>query len=107
MPLGDSCFDAAYSFEAICHAPDRGLCLSEIWHLVRPGGQIALTEWCMTEVTARATALLERLRIAPAGTGEVARILNVAADALVEAGEAGIFTPCFLVHARKPERGEG
>ena len=38
----------------------------------------------------------------PSGTGEAARLLNVAADALVEAGEAGIFTPCFLIHARKP-----
>lgn len=185
VPLDEGCFDAAYSFEAICHSPDRSLCLGEIWRLVRPGGQIALTEWCMTDVfdandpthrdlrdriefanatpglpttvkfvasikeagfellsgrdqahesdpgfpwyrslqgrdfslaslarvpagrwfTARATALLERLRIAPAGTGDVARILNVAADALVEAGEAGIFTPCLLVHARRPERG--
>ena len=46
--------------------------------------------------------LLERLRIAPAGTGEAARLLNMAADALVEGGETGIFTPSFLVHARKP-----
>ena len=185
VPLGDGCFDAAYSFEAICHAPGRSPCLGEIWRLLRPGGQVALTEWCMTDIfdandpthrdlrdriefanatpdlpttaefaaaveeagfellssrdqahesdpgfpwyrslqgrdfslaslarvpagrrfTARATALLERLRIAPAGTGEASRILNVAADALVEAGEAGIFTPCFLVHARKPEGG--
>lgn len=52
-------------------------------------------------LTAKATSLLERLRVAPAGTGEAARILNVGADALVEAGEAGIFTPCFLVHAHK------
>ena len=40
--------------------------------------------------------------MAPAGTSEAARFLNVAADALVEAGELGIFTPSFLVHARKP-----
>jgi len=38
-----------------------------------------------------------------AGTGESARILNEAADALVQAGEQGIFTPCYLVHARKPD----
>ena len=185
VPLADDCFDAAYSFEAICHAPDRLLCLRELRRLVRPGGEIALTEWCLTDLfdekdpvhrdirervefanatpnlptasrfvaavgaagfdvlssrdqalesdsdfpwyrslqgrdaslaslaripagrwfTARATALLERLRVAPAGAGEASRILNGAADALVEAGEAGIFTPCFLVHARKP--GEG
>ena len=49
------------------------------------------------------TALLEKLHIAPAGTSEASQLLNVAADSLVEAGEAGIFTPMFLVHARKPE----
>ncbi len=182
VPLEDDCFDAAYSFDAICHAPDRLLCFKELWRLVRPGGQIAVTEWCLTDrfdeshpvhrdirervetanatpdlpttsrfvaavgaagfevlssrdqaldsdpdfpwyralqgrdfslaslaripagrwLTARATALLEWLRVAPAGSGEASRILNGAADALVEAGEAGILSPCVLVHARKP-----
>ena len=183
VPLDDGCFDAAYSFEAICHAPDNDRCLRELWRLLRPGGRIALTEWCLTDLfdgddpvhrrirdevefanavpnlptsgqfvaevreagfevlssrdqafesdpefpwyrslqgrdvslaslarvpagrklTAAAISLLERLRIAPAGAGEASRILNGAADALVEAGQAGIFTPCFLVHARKPD----
>ncbi|MCY3965584.1 MAG: methyltransferase domain-containing protein [Acidobacteria bacterium] len=182
VPLGDGHFDAAYSYEAICHAPHKNRCFREFHRLLRPGGQIALTEWCLTErfdandpthrdirdrveltnavpnllttsqqvhamkeagfevlsakdqasevdpdtpwyrslqgrdlslaslgripagrwFTARATSLLELLRIAPAGTGEAARILNVAADSLVEAGVAGIFTPSFLIHARKP-----
>ncbi|MXY90277.1 MAG: methyltransferase domain-containing protein [Gammaproteobacteria bacterium] len=53
--------------------------------------------------TANFTKLLELLRIAPQGTSETANLLNMAADALVEAGQLGIFTPCFLVHARKPE----
>ena len=181
VPLADGCFDAAYSFEAICHAPDRDRCLAELSRLLKPGGHIALTEWCLTSLfdggdpahgdirgrveygnatpnlpttsqfvdavraagfdvlstrdlafdcdpnfpwyralqgrdislaslaripagrwlIARATALLERLRFAPAGTADTSRFLNGAADALVEAGEAGIFTPCFLVHARK------
>lgn len=183
VPLADGCFDAAYSFEAICHAPDKDLCLNELWRLLRPGGQIALTEWSLTDLfdgndpvhceirdrvefanatpnlpttsqfvaaveaagfevlarrdqaldsdpgspwyrslqgrdfsltslaripagrwfTAKVTALLEWLGVAPAGVGEASRILNGAADALVEAGEAGVFTPCFLVHARKPQ----
>lgn len=54
-------------------------------------------------ITAIATPVTERLRILPSGTGEAAEILNRAADALVEAGEFGIFTPSFLVHARKPK----
>ena len=185
VPLDDGYLDAAYSYEAICHAPDKGLAFREFHRLLRPGGEMALTEWCLTEkfdandpvhrsirerveltnavpnmlttsqhvaaieeagfetlstvdqasesdpgwpwyrslqgrdlsvasiarvpagrwFTARLTSVLEMLRIAPAGVGEAARILNVAADSLVEAGEAGIFTPCFLVHARKPEEG--
>ena len=185
VPLADSWFDAAYSFEAICHAPDKNQCLGELWRLLRSGGRIALTEWCLTEhfdgndgghreirdrlefanatpnllttsqfvaavsmagfevlssqdqaeksdpdfpwyrslqgrdvslaslarnpagrwLTAKLTTLLERLRLAPLGTGEASRLLNGAADALVAAGEAGIFTPCFLVHARKLTRG--
>ena len=50
----------------------------------------------------RTTRVLERLRLAPAGTSEASGLLNSAADALVEAGKLGIFTPSFLVHARKP-----
>ena len=183
VPLADGSFDAAYSFEAICHAPDKSLCLRELWRLVKPGGRIALTAWGLTTVfdgknpvhrdirdrvefgnavpnlpmtsefvaavaaagfevlssrdqalesdsdspwyrslqgrdvslaslaripagrwfTATATGILERLGVVPSGAGDAARILNAAADALVEAGESGIFTPCFLVHARKPD----
>ena len=183
VPLEDGSFDAAYSFESTCHAPDKALCLKELRRLLRPGGELALIDWCLTggfeennpvhrdirdrvefgnatpnllttsrllEVvraagfqilsardqslecdrdtpwyrslqgrdvsfaslgripagrwfTAAGTSLLEWLRIAPDGTREAARLLNVAADALVEAGVAGIFTPSFLIHARKPD----
>jgi sterol 24-C-methyltransferase len=184
VPLADNCFNAAYSFEAICHSPDKILCLRELWRLLRPGSQIALTEWCLTDLfnendpvhrdiidrvefanatpnlltnsqflaavdaagfevlsgrdqsldsdpnfpwyrslqgrdrdislaslarvpagrwlTSKVITLLESLRVAPAGISEASRILSGAGDALVEAGEAGIFTPGFLVHARKP-----
>ena len=53
-------------------------------------------------VTALVTRLLQQLCLAPAGTTETARLLSVAADALVEGRELGIFTPGFLVHARRP-----
>ena len=184
VPLTDICFDAAYSFEAFCHAPDRQRAFAELYRLLKPGGEAAIVDWCFTDifdaadahhadlrlrieennavpslpttreyvaaiegagfevvsvvdqqveqgnpstpwymalegrdwslssmaripagraVTAAVTRILEALRIAPRGTSETARFLNVAADALVEAGKLGIFTPSLLVHARKPQ----
>ena len=182
VPLEDGHFDAAYSFDAMCHAPDTAALFREVFRLLRPGGEIAAVDWCLTErfdadddrhrgvrarieygnatpdllttrqqvdaaeaagfevlaatdqaaashprtpwyrslqgrdltlsslaripagrrFTAGATRVLEGLRVLPAGTSEAAGLLNVAADALVEGGELGIFTPSFLVHARKP-----
>lgn len=54
-------------------------------------------------ITHRAVRTMERLRIAPEGSTEVSALLNKAADALVEAGELGIFTPMYRHVARKPE----
>lgn len=62
-------------------------------------GRIPAGRW----LTTKAAALLERLRVAPAGASKACIILNEAADALVAAGERGTFTPCFRVHARKPD----
>ena len=182
VPLPDCHFDAAYSFEAMCHSPDTGQLFREIFRLLRPGGEVAAVDWCLTKrfdakhsrhcdvreriefgnatpdllttveqvdaaeaagfevlaatdqsttsdsttpwyrslqgrdwsfsslartpfgraCTAAVIRVLEGVRVAPAGTGEAAQLLNVAADALVQGGELGIFTPSFLVHARKP-----
>lgn len=44
----------------------------------------------------------EALRIAPPGTADVCQVLCGNADALVAGGKAGIFTPMYLIHARKP-----
>lgn len=182
VPLEEGYFDAAYALETLCCAEHTEDAYVELFRLMRPGGEIAAVDWCLTDCfdagnpdhrdvrrrieggnatpnllttaaeaeaarqagfevlstsdlatagdpqtpwyralqgrdlsfssfartpvgrifTATATRLLERLRIAPAGTSEAAELLNVAADALVEGGELGIFTPAFLVHARKP-----
>lgn len=183
VPLEDDTFDAAYSFEAVCHAPNKSLAFRELFRLLRPGAAAAIVDWCLTDsfdgtnarhnevrdriernnatpelltadkyvdavlsagfdvveavdqqatnghpstpwymalqgrdvsfssfariptgraLTAGVTRVLERLGVAPAGSFETAQFLNVAADALIEAGELGIFTPSFLVHAHKP-----
>lgn len=184
IPIEDEAIEAIYSFEAVCHAPDNVLLFQELYRLLKPGGEIAIVDWCWTDrfdeenarhvevrerlefinatpdllttseqtaaaeeagfeiiqavdqqtengnprspwymalqgrdfsfsswartptgraFTAAVTKLLETLRLAPSGTSEAAAVLNIAADALVEGGELGIFTPSFLVHARKPE----
>lgn len=45
---------------------------------------------------------LEYLKIAPEGSADTAKMLNDTADALVEGGQTGIFTPSFFVLCRKP-----
>ena len=180
LPHASSSFDAAYSFEAICHAEQRERVLRELARVVKPGGLIAGTDWCLTEafnaqdaehqrvrrgieegngiapmitiaafeqafasaglelIEARDLALidqhevpwyeplkaspfsinglrrtrvgrqlttimvtaLERAKLAPSGTRATAEILNRAADALVEGGERGIFSPLVFFVAR-------
>ena len=46
---------------------------------------------------------LETLRLAPAGSAYINRLLNVGARGLVTAGRLGIFTPMYLLHGRKPD----
>ncbi len=58
----------------------------------------------LTNLTLRAG---ERLRLFPEGSRAVSTLLNAAADALVEGGKSGIFTPILFFLARKPERPGG
>jgi sterol 24-C-methyltransferase len=52
--------------------------------------------------TNAAVRALESVRLAPRGSAAVSTFLNRAADALVQGGETGIFTPMFYFLARKP-----
>ena len=54
----------------------------------------ALTNWTLL--------VAERLGVFPKGSRAVSTILNKAADALVEGGRSGIFSPMFFVLACKP-----
>ena len=56
-------------------------------------------------LTHNAVKALENLRLAPRGTVEISDTLNRCALSLAEAGRLNIFTPMYLVHARKPELG--
>jgi len=48
---------------------------------------------------------LETLRLAPLGSAETAAELSAGADALVAGGREGLFTPMYLMVARKPVSG--
>jgi sterol 24-C-methyltransferase len=59
--------------------------------------------WTGRFVTRNAMRLMELVRIIPKGTCEVAETLEVAMHALVKGGQTKLFTPMYLVIARKPE----
>jgi sterol 24-C-methyltransferase len=182
MPVDDGSFDAAYAFEATCHAPDKERIFRELFRVLKPGAELGAYEWCLTDrydpndadhrrikkgieegdglpdiwtmpatldalrsvgfeviehedraassdpetpwylpLTGRelsstgirrtpvgrrlAWALIRVLEWsgkAPRGTLETSQFLHAGADALVEGGETGIFTPMFYFRARKP-----
>lgn len=49
IPFEDGYFDAIYAIEATCHAPSKVAIYSEICRVLKPGGEFAAYEWCMTE----------------------------------------------------------
>ena len=182
VDAADESFDAIYSIEATCCAPDKISIYGEIFRLLKPGACFGAYEYCLTdrfdaenprhrqlkadielgggllEVDRRETVddalravgfealetrdlaeqsgpsipwyqplvgsrfslasfrsskvgrwatrntlkVLEALHIAPQGSVRVADTLILCAVALVEAGRLGIFTPMYLIHARKP-----
>ena len=178
----DESFEAIYSIEGTCCAPDKPSVYGEAFRLLKPGACMAIYEYCMTDrfdaedphhfrikadiqlgggllvidnrhevddalrtvgfevlatrdlaiqtgpsipwyeplvgsgisvaafrssrvgrwTTQNLLRTLEALRIAPKGSVRVAETLNLGADAFVEAGLLGIFTPMYFIHARKP-----
>jgi len=49
MPVPDNTYDAVYTIEASCHAPDPVACYTEIKRVLKPGQLFAGYEWCMTD----------------------------------------------------------
>ncbi|CAG8779069.1 17267_t:CDS:2, partial [Acaulospora morrowiae] len=77
----------------------------EPWYSTLQGG-FSLSGFRMTRIgrwlTHKFVYGLECLHIAAPGSTDVASFLNSTADALVEGGEKGIFTPMFFILMRKP-----
>ena len=76
------------------------------WYRALQGRDFTLRSIPRTPVGRGITNLVlrigERVRVFPKGTRMVSTILNRAADALVEGGETGTFTPMYYFLARKP-----
>ncbi|ONK65449.1 uncharacterized protein A4U43_C07F37230 [Asparagus officinalis] len=48
LPFADNTFDAVYTIEPTCHAPDALGCYKEIFAVLKPGPCVAAYECCMT-----------------------------------------------------------
>jgi sterol 24-C-methyltransferase len=48
LPFPDNHFDAVFSFESLCHAPDLKACYTELRRVCKPGGTLAFFEECIT-----------------------------------------------------------
>ena len=77
------------------------------WYQPLAGTRFSFTGFRSTRpgrmVTHGTLQLLEALGIVPKGTVRVSGLLNLCAMAMVASGRLGIFTPMYLVHARKPK----
>jgi sterol 24-C-methyltransferase len=49
VPVEDGRFDAVYTIEASCHAPDRVGLFRELHRVMKPGALIGGYEWCLTD----------------------------------------------------------
>ena len=78
------------------------------WYRALQGRDFSLANIPRTPVGRALTNLAlrigERLRMVPEGATAVSTLLNTGADALVDGGESGVFTPMFFFLARKPRR---
>lgn len=78
------------------------------WYRALQGRDLSLSSIPRTPLGRALTNLTlrvgERLRVFPEGSSAVSTLLNRGADALVEGGESGIFTPMYFFMARKPLR---
>ena len=48
LPVADASFDAVYSVEATCHAPDKLKAFRELYRVMKNGTEFAGYEWCLT-----------------------------------------------------------
>ena len=62
LQVPDGTYDAAYAFEATCHAPDKVRVFKEIHRTLKPGGLFAAYEWCTTDAFDPSSAEHQRIK---------------------------------------------
>jgi sterol 24-C-methyltransferase len=62
LPFPDSSFDAVYTIEAWCCAPDAEKAVSEVYRVLKPGGKFGVYEWVNTPVYDDSNALHRTIR---------------------------------------------
>jgi sterol 24-C-methyltransferase len=109
MPMQAETYDAAYAIEALVHAPDPAAVFAELHRVLKPGGELATYEWCLTEAYDPANPAHNKIRRdIELGTGlpglssttDVVRALRQAGFEVLEARdlapEADEETPWYL-----------
>lgn len=78
---------------------------SSLWSMIQNPASFRTTVVGRT-ITRYMVSFLELVRIAPAGSVKVSRMLETGADGLIDGGKMGVFTPMLLFVARKPADGK-
>lgn len=45
LPFRDESFDVVFSKDALLHVPDKDALFSDLWRVLKPGGQLAASDW--------------------------------------------------------------
>jgi len=58
LPFADASLDVVFSKDSIIHIPDKAALFAEIYRVLKPGGQLAVSDW-LTSETPEERALME------------------------------------------------
>jgi ubiquinone/menaquinone biosynthesis C-methylase UbiE len=82
LPFRSGRFDLAFSSSALHHLRDPLLALREIRRVLRPGGRVAITDWCGDRWVERLrTAILSRVESASLRVYRTRELVELLADA--------------------------
>ena len=110
MPFRSCSFDLVLTVSALHYWQEPAAGVREMRRVLRPGGQVAITGWCLDYLTTK--AIVGHLRLTERPLGQVlgaaaqARLLEEAgfADVVVQRYRIGLVWGMMTATARKPQR---